>query len=167
MGFFFCSNPRHTMYVIGIIQNQLICLINDGSTSVWSIEEVDNFIFGQPTIEWSLECFEDDWGFKWNLLQHLSTYINIKCPRYLPFRTVDGIVLMCNNNEVPLMFYNLMTSSSVPTNITNVSILQNSGLRFPFQDHCNDLIENGNVFPLLPNMDFVDGIPPLGIDLLA
>ena len=76
-------------------------------------------------------------------------------------------MLMCNNNEVPLIFYDLMIGSSVPTNITNVSMLQNFGFRFPFQDQCNDLFENGNVFPLLPNMDSVDDIPPLGIDVMA
>jgi hypothetical protein len=166
-GFSFVPIPDIRCMSLALYNNQLICLINDGSTSVWSIEEVDNFIFGEPSIERSLECFEDDWGFKWNLLQHLSTDINIKCPGYLPFRTVDEIVLMCKNNEVPLMFYDLMTGSCVPTNMTNVSMLQNSELRFPFQDQFNDLIENGNVFPLLPNMDSVDDIPPLGIDLLA
>jgi len=33
--------------------------------------------------------------------------------------------------------------------------------------HCNDPIESGNVFPLMPNMDFVDNIPPLGIYIMA
>jgi hypothetical protein len=60
-----------------------------------------------------------------------------------------------------------MTHLCVPINITDVSMLQNFGLRFPFQDHFNDLIENGNVFPVLPNKDFVDEIPPLGTDVMA
>ena len=60
-----------------------------------------------------------------------------------------------------------MTGLCFPTNITDVSILHNYGLTFPFQGHFNDLIEKGNVFPLLPNMDSVDDIPPLGIDVMA
>jgi hypothetical protein len=32
---------------LALYNNQLICLINDGSTFVWSIEEVENFQFGQ------------------------------------------------------------------------------------------------------------------------
>jgi hypothetical protein len=152
---------------LSLYNNQLICIINDGSTSVWCIEEVDNFQFGQPCIEQSLDYFEDDWGFKWSLLKHLSTDINQKCPGYLPFRTVGGIVLMCNNSKLPVMFYDLMTGLCFPTNITDVSILHNYGLTFPFQGHFNDLIEKGNVFPLLPNMDSVDDIPPLGIDVMA
>jgi hypothetical protein len=32
-----------------LYNNQLICLINAGSTSIWSIEELDNFQFGKPT----------------------------------------------------------------------------------------------------------------------
>jgi hypothetical protein len=36
---------------LALYKNQLICLINDGSTFVWSIEEVENFQFGQPCLE--------------------------------------------------------------------------------------------------------------------
>ena len=28
-----------------------MCLVNDGSTSIWSIEELDNFQFGQPVMK--------------------------------------------------------------------------------------------------------------------
>ena len=92
---------------------------------------------------------------------------NKNCPRYLPFRTIGAKVLMWNSIELPFKLYDLMTSLCVPINITHFSMLQNSGLRFPFEDHFNDLIENENIFPLLPNMDFVDDIPPLGTYVMA
>ena len=77
-----------------ICKNQLICLIDDGSTFVWSIEKIDNFQFGQSCIERRIDYFEDDWGFQWKLLEEMSIDINIKCPGYLPFRTGQGVVIM-------------------------------------------------------------------------
>ena len=79
---------------LAVCKNQLICLVNDGSTSVWSIEEIDNFQFGHSCIEQRTDSFEDDWGFIWKLLEEIFTNINSKCPSYLPFRTVQGVVLM-------------------------------------------------------------------------
>ena len=35
---------------LAIYMNHLICLVNDGSTSIWSIEELDHFQFGQPLL---------------------------------------------------------------------------------------------------------------------
>ena len=65
--------------------NQLICLVNDGSISVWSIEELDHFQFVQPCVQRRIDYFEDDWGFRWKLLEEISTCINRKCLGYLPF----------------------------------------------------------------------------------
>ena len=36
---------------LALYNNQLVCLVNDGSTSVWSIEEIENFDFSTPCLE--------------------------------------------------------------------------------------------------------------------
>jgi len=59
--------------------------MNYGSTSVWLIGEVENFYFSQAFSEQRIDYVEDDWGFKWTLLQDIYTDINNKCPCYLPF----------------------------------------------------------------------------------
>ena len=69
---------------LALYNNQLVCLINDGSSSVWSIEEIENFDFFTPCLEGRLDYFEDDWGFKWNLFPDISIDINIKIHGYLP-----------------------------------------------------------------------------------
>ena len=71
---------------------------------------------------------------------------------------------MCNYKDVPFLFYNLMTGLCMPTTIDNVSNEQRYGFHFPKIENFNDLIESINVFPLIPNMDSVNDIPPLGID---
>jgi len=151
---------------LALYNNQLICLINDGSTSVWAIEEVENFQFGQACSEPRLDYFEDDWGFKWTLLEEISADINKKCPGYLPFRALHGTILMCNYNNIPFMFYNLITRLCIPIAIDNVSNEQSYGFNFPTVENFNDLIESGYVFPLIPNMDSMDDIPTLGIDMM-
>ena len=42
-GFSFVPITEIRCMSLAICKNQLICLINDGSTFVWSIEEIDNF----------------------------------------------------------------------------------------------------------------------------
>jgi hypothetical protein len=165
-GFSFVSITDIQCMSLALYNNQLICLINDGSTSVWAIEEVENFQFGQACSEPRLDYFEDDWGFKWTLLEEISTDINKKCPGYLPFRALHGTILMCNYNNIPFMFYNLITRLCIPIAIDNVSNEQSYGFNFPTVENFNDLIESGYVFPLIPNMDSMDDIPTLGIDMM-
>jgi hypothetical protein len=50
-GFSFVPITNIRCMSLELYNNQLICLINDGSTFVWSIEEVENFQFGQVDSE--------------------------------------------------------------------------------------------------------------------
>lgn len=104
---------------LAIYMNQLICLVNDGSTSVWSIEELDHFQFGQSSFERRIDYFEDDSGFRWKLLEEISTDINSKFPRYLVFRIVHGLILMWNSSEVPFLLYDMLNHIFFPINIDN------------------------------------------------
>ena len=146
---------------LALYNNQLVCLVNDGSTSVWSIEEIENFDFSTPCFEQWLDYFEDDWGLKWNLLPDISADINIKCHGYLPLRSVHGIVLMCNVADVDFMLYDLITSICLPTIINDVSMLHISDSQWPLFEHHHPLTEKGNIFGIVPDVDFVDDIPPL------
>ena len=112
-------------------------------------------------MERRLDYFEDDWGLKWNLLRDISADINIKCHGYLPLRLVHGIVLMCNFVELHFMLYDLITCICVPTTIHDVSMLHISDSELPLYEHYNPLIDNGNIFGIVPDVDSVDDIPPL------
>ena len=147
--------------------NKLICLINNGSTFVWSIEELDHFQFGQPCVERRIDYFEYDWGFRWKLLEEISTDINSKCPSYLLFRAVHGLFLMCNCSEVPFLLYGMMTSICFPTDIDNSTNEQMFGFWYPTLEDDNDLVEYGNAFAIAPRLDSVDEIPPLDMDIYS
>ena len=110
---------------LALYNNQLICLINDGSTSVWAIEETYNFQFSTRSLEWWLDYFKDDWGFKWTLLHDISVDINIKCHGYLPLRSLHQLVLMCNLAELHFILYDLMTGICLETTLNDVSMLHN------------------------------------------
>ena len=89
---------------LAICKNQLICLINDGSTSVWSIEEIDNFQLGHPCVEQRVDYFKDDWGFRWKLLEEMSTDINIKCLVIFHFKQ-SKVWFLCANAMKFLSYY--------------------------------------------------------------
>jgi hypothetical protein len=146
---------------LALYNNQLVCLVNDGSTSVWSIEEIEIFYFSTPCFERRLDHFEDDWGLKWNLLPNISANINIKCHSYLLLRSVHGIVLMGNVAEVDFMLYDLIIGICLPAIINDFSMLHISDSQWPLFEHHHPLIEKGNIFGIVPDVDSLDDIPPL------
>ena len=95
----------------------------------------------------------------------MSTDINIKCPGYLPFRTIQGVVLMCKCGEVPFLLYDMMTGLYFPTDIDNSANQQMHGFLSPMLQDFNDLIESRNIFGISPRMDSIDEIPPLDMDM--
>ena len=82
-----------------ICKNQLICLIDDGSTSVWSIKEIDNFPFCHPCVEQRIDYFEDDWGFRWKLLEEMKNTIHLLLHQtsILYTHIVDNIHTLCRD----------------------------------------------------------------------
>ena len=74
---------------------------------------------------------------------------------------MHGIVLMCNFEELHFILYDLITGICLPTTINDVSMLHISDSQWPLFEHHNPLIENGNIFGIVPDVDFVDDIPPL------
>jgi len=101
------------------------------------------------------------------MLQHIFVDINTKCRCYLPFRYVNGILLMCKSPPAPYLIYNLSNGSVIQTNVENICMLQGMGYDFPFFDNYNDLIESGTMFPILPSFDSVDGISLIPMDVLS
>ena len=131
---------------LALYNNQFICLINDGSTSVWALEEIENFQFSTHCLERRLDYFEDDWGFKWTLLHDISIDINIKCHGYLPLRSLHQLVLMCNLAELHFILYDLMIGICLQITLNDVSMLHNFDSHSPLFQHHSPLIENGNMF---------------------
>lgn len=100
-GVFHLFHQWHTVYVINNIHESIdmpyqwwlhFCMVN------WRIRSF-------PI--WSTACWTKNWllwrwlGFQIEVVGRNSTDINRKCPGYLPFQTVHGLVLMCNCSEVP------------------------------------------------------------------
>jgi len=117
---------------LGIYNDQLISIINNGTNSVWTINKVPSFYFGQRSNNWTIHCFEDIWGFKWTMLQNISADINTKCRCYLPFRYVNGIPLMCKSPRAPYLIYNFSNGSVIQTNVENICMLRGVGYDFHF-----------------------------------
>jgi len=65
------------------------------------------------------------------------------------------------------MFFHLMIGFCIPVTIDNVSNQQKYEFQILLLENCNDMIESGIFFPLIPNTDFVDDIPPLGIAMMS
>ena len=160
-GFSFVPITHIRCMPLALYNNQLNFLINDGSTSVWALEEIENFQFFPRCLEQQLDYFEDDWGFKWILLHDISADINIKCHGYLPLRSLHQLVLMCNLAELHFILYDLMIDICLQTTLNDVSMLHNFDSHSPLFQHHSPLIENGNIFGILPHVDSVDDIPPL------
>ena len=95
---------------LAIYKEQLVFIINRGPITVWSIEEVQDFDFGELHMQWSYHCFEDEWGFKWTCLQTISANINATCAGYLPFSFVNEKVFMCDYGRVAMILYDLLTN---------------------------------------------------------
>ena len=95
----------------------------------------------------------------------MSTDINIKCPGYLPFQTVQGVALMSKCSEVPFLLYDMITGLYFPTDIDNSTNQQMHGFGSPTLQKCNDLIEFGIFFAIAPRMDSTDEIPPLDMNM--
>lgn len=91
-----------------IYTNQCICLVNVDSITLWSVKELKKFQFGQPCVNRRNDYFEDDCGFIWKLLEEISRDINSKCPGYLPFQIVHGVVVMFNFSEVHFLLYDMI-----------------------------------------------------------
>ena len=89
----------------------------------------------------------------------------MKCLVYLPFRTVQGVVLLCKCSEVHFLLYDMMAGLCFPIDIDNSTNQQMNGFWSPTLQDCNDLIESGNVFAIAPRMDSIDEIPPLDVDM--
>jgi len=64
---------------LGLYKNQLVCVVNNGLVSFWSLEEIENFEFGGGLKERSIEYFEDDWWYRWSLLKQIFVDIHKKC----------------------------------------------------------------------------------------
>ena len=92
--------------------------------------------------------------------------INNKSPRYLPFRVVEGKVLMLCFMEVQLKVYDMVTRICTPTIADSISLSERSEFHVESVEGLNDVIENGNVFSLSPNTDSISDIPLLLVDNL-
>ena len=143
-----------------IHNNQLICLVNDVCTSIWCIDEIQDFKRGQHWLEQTESHFEDGRGLKWTRLQYMTSNINIHCSIYLPFREVGSSILMCKNDEFPFIYYDLETCNITHLAVDEISEFGN--LRIPMQvnSQCSNIIMYKNFFPLTPSMNSFNYLIP-------
>ena len=103
--------------------------------------------------------YEDGRGLKWTLLQDMTRNINIHYSDYLPFRAVGSSILMCNNDEIPFIYYDLETRNITHLAVDERSTFENHCLPIP-TNNCINIIMYNNLFPLTPSMNsFNDLIP--------
>ena len=140
--------------------NQLICLVNDGFTSIWCIDEIQDFKCGQHCVQQTDSHFKDGRGLRWTLLQGMTRNINIRCSDYLPFRAVGNSILMCKNAEIPFIYYDLETCSVTHLVVDERSSLPNHWLPFPPNNQCSNIIMYKNLFPLTPSMVLFNDLLP-------
>ena len=140
--------------------NRLICLVNDGFTSIWCIDEIQDFKRGQHCVQQTDSHFEDGRGLRWTLLQGMTRNINIHCSDYLPFRAVGTSILMCKNAEIPFIYYDLETCSVTHLSVDERSSLPNQRLPLPANNQCSNIIMYKNFFPLTPGMVFFNDFLP-------
>ena len=87
----------------------------------------------------------------------MTRNINIHCSYYLPFRAVGNSILMCNNAEIPFIYYDLETCNVPHLAIDERSTLPNHYLAFPANNQCSNIIMYKNFFPLTPSMVSFNG----------
>lgn len=68
---------------------------------------------------------------------------------------------MCNVADVDFMLYDLIIGICLPTIINDAFKLHISDSQWPLFEHHHPLIEKSNIFGIVPDVDFVDDIPPL------
>ena len=134
--------------------NQLICLVNDGFTSIWSIYEIRDLKRGQHRLQQIESHFEDGRGLNWTLLQYMMRDINIYCSFYLPFRAVGSSILMCKNDEFPFIYYDLETCNITHLAIDERSVFANICIPMPVNNQCSNIIMYKNFFPHTPTLAF-------------
>ena len=145
---------------LNVHQNQLLFLVNDGRTTIWSITEMIDLRIGASAVE-EVHGF---WIFgrylRWTLLEVMTLHINTRCPRYHPFRVVGSFISMCRYGQIPYIYYDLNTCR-----VTHVGPDEGSLLRihlFPMavDIQCNNIVMSRNIFPLTPCMKAFDDLLP-------
>ena len=68
-----------------IYQNQLICLVNYGRTTILSITEMTYLRLDASVVQEVHGFWIFGRDLRWTLLEVMTLYINTRCPRYLPF----------------------------------------------------------------------------------
>ena len=68
-----------------IHQNQLICLVNNGRTTIWSITEMIDLRLDASAVQEGHGFWIFGRYFIWTLLENMTFHINTHCWRYLSF----------------------------------------------------------------------------------
>ena len=139
--------------------------MNDGFTSIWCIDEIQDFKRGQHCVQQTDSHFEDGRGLRWILLQGMTRNINIRCLDYLPFRAVGNSILMCKNAEIPFIYYDLETCSVTHLAVDERSGFANHHLPMPANNQCSNIMRYKNLFPLTSSMVLFNDLIPFPLTL--
>ena len=92
-----------------IHQNQLLCLVNDGRKTIWSINEMTDLRLDASAVQEVHGFWIFGRDLRWTLLEDMTFHINTHCRRYLPFRAMGSFILMCRYGQIPFRYYDLNT----------------------------------------------------------
>ena len=92
-----------------IHQNQLICLVNDGRTTIWSITEMTNLRLNASIVQEVHGFWIFGRDLRWTLLEDMTFHINTHCRKYLLFRAMGRFIVMCRYGRISFIYYDLNT----------------------------------------------------------
>ena len=141
-------------------QNQLLCLVNDGRTTIWSITEMIDMRISASAVEEVHGFWIFGRDLRWTLLEVMTFHINTRCPRYLPFRAVGSFILMCRYGQTPYIYYDLNTCRVTRVGPDEGSLLRSHGLPLPVDIQCTNIVMSRNFFPLTPSMKAFEDLLP-------
>ena len=144
-----------------IHQNQLIFLVNDGRTTIWSTSEMKDLRHDACPVQEVHVFYIFGVYLRWSLLKNMTTHINTHCPRYLTFRVVGIFILMCMYGQIPFIYYDLNTFKVTHIGPNEGSLLPSLCFPMPIDNECTNIIMSKFFFPLTISIEGFDDFLPL------
>ena len=136
----------------------MICLVNDGRTTIWSITEMTDLRLDASAVQEVHGIWIFGRGFRWTLLEYMAFHINTHCRMYIPFRYVGSFILMCRYVQILFIYFDLNNCRVTHVGDNEGSLLQIHRFPTPIDSACTNIIMSRNFFPLTPSMEVFDDL---------
>ena len=138
----------------------MLCLLNDGRTTIWSITEITDLRLGASAVQEVHGFWIFGRGLRWTILEDMTFHINTHCRGYLPFQGVGSFILMCRYGQIPYIYYELNTCKVTHVGPDEGSLLRSHRLPMPVDIQCTNIVMSRNFFPLTPSMKAFEDLLP-------